>query len=372
MSVPFIELKRFENGFLDSWNQKVQDLSANTRFIGGPEVENIENTLKQQCGVDHAMGCANGTDALQLALRGCGVGRDDVVLIPDLTFWATFEAVVNVGADPVTVDVSEDDLQMDFDLFCRACEEYKPRAAILVHLYGWGSARLNEFRSFARDRGIALIEDGAQSYGVTLEGESIYSGAHVSTISFYPAKVFGAAGDAGAVLTSDEQIAHRIRSLENHGRTTHYSYGLVGWNSRMDTFQAAFLNLVHPHLDARLESRRKSADYYRGELKDLPLRVVDPPAGYLENAYLNVLLVEPETRTSLEAFLKEKGVGFGIVYPGPMSAQEASPDFMKGKVQGEVAERVCKSVLNLPLFPYMQDAELQEVVSALKEFFSGK
>ncbi|MCB1169774.1 MAG: DegT/DnrJ/EryC1/StrS family aminotransferase [Leptospiraceae bacterium] len=369
MSVPFIELKRFEDGFLDSWNAKVKDLSENTRFIGGPEIENLEETLRQECGVSHAIGCANGTDALQLALRGAGVGRGDLVLVPDLTFWATFEAVVNVGADPVTVDVTEEDLQMDFDLFCKACKEYKPKAAILVHLYGWGSARLEEFRGFARENSIALIEDGAQAYGVTHGGKSIYAGAQVSTISFYPAKVFGAAGDAGAVLTSDESIAHRVRSLENHGRTTHYSYGLVGWNSRMDSFQAAYLNLSHPHLAARLDSRRKSANVYREKLKDLPLRVVDVPSGYVENGYLNVLIVDQEKRPALEARLKEKGIGFGIVYPGPMSAQDASPEYMKGKVGGPVAEKICKSVLNLPLFPYMKEAELDEVVAEVRSFF---
>ncbi len=370
MSVPFIELKRFEDGFLDSWNAKVADLSANTRFIGGPEVENIENTLKTECGVSHAIGCANGTDALQLALRAAGVSKGDSVLVPDLTFWATFEAVVNVGADPITVDVSAEDLQLDFDLFCKACEEHKPKAAILVHLYGWGSSRLKDFRDFAKSKGIALIEDGAQAYGVTYNGKSIYEGAQLATISFYPAKVFGAAGDAGAVLTSDDDLAHKVRSLENHGRTTHYSYGLVGWNSRMDTFQAAYLNLSHPHLAARLESRRKSAEYYRKALANLPIRVVEAPEGYTENGYLNVLIVDQEKRPALEALLKEKGIGFGIVYPGPMSSQEASPGYLKAKVGGENAERICKSVLNLPLFPYMREHELQEVVEAVKGFFA--
>ncbi len=370
MSVPFIELKRFEDGFLDSWNAKVADLSANTRFIGGPEVENLEATLKQECGVSHAIGCANGTDALQLALRAAGVGKGDAVLLPDLTFWATFESVVNVGGDPVTVDVSAEDLQLDFDLFCKACDEHKPKAAILVHLYGWGSSRIQDFRNFAREKGIALIEDGAQAYGVTYNGKSIYEGAQLSTISFYPAKVFGAAGDAGAVLTSDDELAHRVRSLENHGRTTHYSYGLVGWNSRMDTFQAAYLNLSHPHLKARLESRRKSAEFYRQELANLPIRVVEAPAGYLENAYLNVLIVDSEKRPELEATLKDKGIGFGIVYPGPMSTQEASPAYLKAKVGGETAERICKSVLNLPLFPYMREEELGEVVDVVRKFYS--
>ncbi|MCB1304277.1 MAG: DegT/DnrJ/EryC1/StrS family aminotransferase [Leptospiraceae bacterium] len=369
MSVPFIDLKRFEDGFIDSWMEKVRDLSENTRFIGGPEIEAIESTLRDYCGVKHAIGCANGTDALQLALRGAGVERGDIVLVPDLTFWATFEAVVNVGADPVTVDVSAEDLQLDFDRFKEACEKYKPKAAFIVHLYGWGSGRLEEFRKYALEQNIVLIEDGAQAFGVQKDGQSIYANAQISTISFYPAKVFGAAGDAGAVLTSDDEFASRIRSLENHGRTTHYSYGLVGWNSRMDSFQAAFLNLSFPHLEARLKSRRAVANQYREKLANLPIRVVNAPAGYLENGYLNVLIVDEARRPDLEKSMKEKGIGCGIVYPGPMSQQDASPKFLKGKVGGENAERICKSVLNLPLFPYMRSEEVDEVVDAVKAFY---
>ncbi|MCB1322833.1 MAG: DegT/DnrJ/EryC1/StrS family aminotransferase, partial [Leptospiraceae bacterium] len=174
MSVPFIDLKRFEDGFLDAWIAKVTELSRETRFIGGDEVNQFEQNLAQDTGCRFALGCANGTDALQLALRGAGVGPGDVVLLPDFTFWATFEAIVNVGAQPVTVDISTTDLQMDFHLFQQAAEKHRPKAAMLVHLYGWGSADLQRMRTYCRDNHILLIEDGAQAYGVTLDGVSIY------------------------------------------------------------------------------------------------------------------------------------------------------------------------------------------------------
>ncbi len=229
MAVPFIDLRRFEDGFLERWAEKCAHVSANTMFVGGPENAALEKRLVEDTGVGAAVGCANGTDALQLALRAVGVEDGDLVLIPDATFWATFEAVVNVGARPVTVDIDPVDLQMDFELFCKAAEEHKPKAAILVHLYGWGSARLAEYRAYCKDKGIILIEDGAQCYGVKYKGESIYKGATISTISFYPAKVLGSCGDAGAVLCESEELANTVRLLGNHGRTSHYGHGYVGW-----------------------------------------------------------------------------------------------------------------------------------------------
>ncbi|MCR9141414.1 MAG: DegT/DnrJ/EryC1/StrS family aminotransferase [bacterium] len=366
MPVPFIDLKRLESGFLDRWSEKVRTMSENTAFIGGPEVAQIEKTLVETTGVEHAVSCANGTDALQLALRAVGVGRGDTVLLPDFTFWATFEAVVNVGADPVTVDIDPAEMHMDFDLFCKAVDQHKPKAAMIVHLYGWGTSRLAELRAFCKERGVVLIEDGAQAYGVKYKGESIYKGADISTISFYPAKVLGAAGDAGAVLTSNPEYAKVVRSMANHGRSEHYSYGYVGWNSRMDSFQAAFLNLAHEFIDARIDSRRKSGEFYRKAFAGSAHKCITPPSDYVENGYLNLMIYEPAERDRIGAVLKEKGIGFAMVYPGAMSEQEGAKDYIKAAIGGEHASTAGKSVLNLPLFPYMTDAELEEVVAAVK------
>ena len=366
MAVPFIDLKRFEAGFLDTWNKKVAELSLNTQFMGGPEVTNLEASLSKNNQVKHALGCANGTDAIQLALRASNVGKGDTVLVPDSTFWATFEAVVNVAADPVTVDINRSDLQMDYDLFCEAVEKYKPKAAILVHLYGWGSSRLEDFRSYAKKKNVVLIEDGAQCYGVLYRGESIYKNASSSTISFYPAKVLGAAGDAGAVLTDDDALAERIRSLANHGREAHYAHGSVGWNSRLDTLQATFLNLGLEHFPKRLASRQTIARNYRDVLGTMNIQTMAPPEGYTENGYLNVTLHENKKREELKKILGDKGIGFGVVYPGPVSEQKGAENFIKGKVGGENAKWLSESVLNLPLFPYMTDKEFDEVISALK------
>ncbi|MEM7582836.1 MAG: DegT/DnrJ/EryC1/StrS family aminotransferase [Acidobacteriota bacterium] len=371
MPVPFIDLQRFEPDFSSRWLEACQSVSAATRFVGGPDVERLEQQLAEDCGVDAVIGCANGTDALQLALRGLGIGPGDRVLIPDATFWATFEAVVNCGAEPITVDIDDTDLQMDFELFEQAVDRYNPQAAILVHLYGWGSARLDDFRQLCRERGIPLVEDAAQAYGVTWRGQSIFRHCQIATLSFYPAKVLGACGDAGAVLTSDPELAKRVRQLGNHGRTEHYYHGLVGWNSRLAGLDAAYLSLSLDYLPERIASRQRAALRYREGLKDLPLRAVAPPAGYLENGYLNVTLVDPDERERIAGVLREHGIGSGRTYPTAVSKQPGTAGILEHTVGGERADRLAHSVLNLPLFAHITDAEVDEVLGVMRQIFAS-
>lgn len=364
MAVPFIDLQRFEPDFLARWSELCAEISAKTQFIAGPHAARLEANLAERGRVAEVVACANGTDALQLALRAVGVGPGDLVLIPDATFWATFEAVVNVGARVVTVDIDPADLQMDYGLFVEACERLQPKAAILVHLYGWGSARLADFRLYCRQRAIHLIEDGAQAFDVRWQGESIYHGAEIATVSFYPAKVLGACGDAGAVYCSNAELATTVRRLANHGRTSHYEHGLVGWNSRISGFDAAYLNLCLEYLPQRLESRRAAAETYRRRLAG-QLAVMAAPEGFEENGYLNVVLLSPPERPRYEEALRAKGIGFGNVYPGAMSAQPAAPPYLEARFGGAEAQRLSRGVLNLPLFAYIREEEIAEVLAAL-------
>lgn len=373
MAVPFIDIKRFEPGFLDEWNEKVKSMSANAQFIGGNEVNELETSLSKWAETKYTIGCANGTDALQLALRAVGVGRGDKVLVPDSTFWATFEAVVNVGADPYTIDTNPNDLQMDLKTFKEAVEKVKPKAALVVHLYGWGTGDILELRDFCKKNNLPLIEDGAQCFGVKYKGSSLYKDALISTTSFYPAKVLGAAGDGGAVFTNDEELSIVTRRLANHGRTSHYEHGIVGWNSRMDSLQAAFLNISLKHLSKRIESRKKSQEVYYKTLPGLGIGAIKPPKDFDENGYCNVTLVSPDERPKIEAILKEKGIGFGNIYPGAMSDQPgAKPHLIERFGNNFEARKISKSVLNFPLFAYMTDSELDEVFSAIKEYNKTK
>ncbi len=366
MAVPFIDLRRFEPDFLDRWAEISRAVSAETRFVGGPDVARLEHLMATECGVTEVVGCANGTDALQLALRASGVGPGDIVLLPDATFWATFEAVVNCGARPVTVDVDAGDLQMDFDLFRRAVTRHRPAAAILVHLYGWGSSRLGDFRSFCRRHDLPLIEDAAQAYGVTWREESIFRGCHLATLSFYPAKVLGACGDAGAVLASDAELAARVRRLGNHGRSNHYEHDMVGWNSRLSGLDAAYLGLCLEYLPLRLESRRRATERYRELLAGLDLRVVAPPPEFRENGYINVTLIDPDQRSTVEAALRDHGICYGNSYPTAISKQPGATGHLETAVGGEQADLLARSVLNLPLFAYITDDEVAEVAAVVR------
>lgn len=369
MYVPFIDLTRFEDGLEESWIRKVRELSMVSNFIGGPEISLLEKKLCDYLSVENAVSCANGTDAIQLALRAVGVKRDDVVLLPDLTFWATFEAVVNVGATPVTVDISLHDGCLDINSLSSSIELNHPKAVIIAHLYGWGSKDLFAIRNLCKSKSIPLIEDGAQSFGTQIEDESIYKNAFISTTSFYPAKVLGAAGDGGAVFTNSDKLAGIVRQLSNHGRSQHYGHELVGWNSRMDSLQAAFLNIGIDYIDQRIESRVKTANFYRHELRNTGLLILDAPNGFKENGYLNVCLIEDqESKLFIQGSLKTSGIGFGNVYPSSMRSQPGAGSFLKNHDGGERADRFSSSVINLPIFPYMRSDELDYVVNNVTSF----
>ncbi|MCV2361786.1 DegT/DnrJ/EryC1/StrS family aminotransferase [Paucibacter sp. TC2R-5] len=368
INIPFIDLKRFEPGFHDALMSKLHSMTLGAQFIGGQEVAELEQRLLSKLEVAHAVTCANGTDALQLALRAVGVGAGDVVLVPNATFWATFEAVVNVGAKPVTVDSDLSDGGVCVDAFEQAIREGRPKAALIAHLYGWGSARILELRALCRQHGVVLIEDGAQAFGVRYQGHSIYKSAQISTTSFYPAKVLGGAGDGGAVFTDDATIADKVRRLGNHGRTAHYGYGDVGWNSRLDSLQAAFLNLSLDHIEARIASRREAVAFYRQHLPDTGIQLMNAPDGYEENGYCNVCLMpDLASKAALEASLKAAGIGFGNIYPSVMSKQPGAAAYLEGHFGGQVGEQLCASVLNLPLYPYMTETELHRIVNVVRE-----
>ena len=368
MQVPFIDLKRYEPGFHARLTEKIRVITAEALFIGGEEVSELEQRLRDTISVRHVITCANGTDALQLSLRALGVGNGDVVLVPNVTFWATFEAVVNVGANPVTLDADLSDGGIALAALEEAIAVTRPKAAIIAHLYGWGSARLAEIRALCRDKNVLLLEDGAQCYGTIFQGQSIYKGALISTTSFYPAKVLGGAGDGGAVFTDDAELADRVRRLGNHGRTAHYGYGHVGWNSRLDTLQAAFLNLCLDYMDARIASRRKAAAYYQQALPKLGVEILTPPKAFEENGYCNVCLVhDPVKKVTLQAKLNAEGIGYGNIYPGVMSKQLGAAQVHKGHFGGTHGESLCASVLNLPLFPYMTQPELDRVIEVVHQ-----
>ncbi|MCC6528311.1 MAG: aminotransferase class I/II-fold pyridoxal phosphate-dependent enzyme [Polyangiaceae bacterium] len=350
MKVPFIDLKRVAGlvhaQALEAW----QRVAERTEFVGGPTVGALEAALAGKLGVRHAIGCSSGTDAILIGLQALGVGPGSKVALPDLTFWATYEAVAQLGATPVLVDVDED-LQLDLDELRRAHDAHRLDAVVLVHLMGWASARLGEIRAFCQERGLALVEDGAQAYGVEVAGAPVFAGARLSTLSFYPAKVIGGCMDGGAILTDDEALAGLVRKLCNHGRATHYSYSHVGWNSRMGGLQAAWLLAMLGHADEIVRTRRADEARFRERLAEVaPLaRAYGPPAGVAGNGYLSVFALERAEHEAVARRLGELGVGVGRVYPETLSQQEPARQAPRAS-DLERSRDFCRRVVDLPLF----------------------
>ena len=224
-------------------------------------------------------------------------------------------------------------------------------------------------RAYAKENGVLLIEDGAQSFGTKINNEPILGTALMATTSFYPAKVLGASGDAGAIFTNDESLAKTARFLVNHGRTNHYSHGLVGWNSRIGSYECLFLNHSLEHIDDRLASRMNAVSYYKEYLKDLPIKVVISADQVEENGYCAVAMVDPDLRGGLIETLKAAKVGFGTIYPGAMSLQSGAAKYLHGKIQNGNADYIAKAVLNLPCFSYITEEELAYVVATVKKHF---
>lgn len=367
--VPFNTINRFENGFRENFLSGVANLFDKTQFVGGPIVAELESELSKVTKAKYTIGCANGTDAIQIALRAVGVNKNDKVLVPDMTFWATFEAVVNVGASPITVDVNRQTCHWDLETFKKAVETFKPKAAVMVHLYGWACPETLEIRDFAKKNNVLLVEDGAQCFGTEINQQSILGTALIATTSFYPAKVIGASGDAGAIFTNDEKLSQTSRTLINHGRTDHYSHGLIGWNSRIGAYECLFLKLSLQHIENRLESRRKAIRYYAENLKGLPFKPTLAASSVRENGYCAVGMIDPKLRPQLIEALKKNNIGHGIIYPGAMSMQQGAKDYLAGKIDYENAHHISQSVLNLPCFAYITEEELEYVCKAVKSAF---
>lgn len=368
MKVPFIDILRYENGFYETVTAKTAELLKNGHFVGGPVVGQFETALKNYTDTAFALGCANGTDAIQVALRAAGVAKDDKVLLPDMTFWATFESVVNVGAVPYTIDVSKETLHLTLASVKEGVEKFNPKALILVHLYGWACPETLEIRKYCKEKGVLLIEDCAQAIGVKIKGESLLKNALVATTSFYPAKVLGASGDAGGLFTTEQKIADTCKILINHGRTGHYDHGMIGWNSRLGAYEAAFMVEALKYLDARLESRRVVCKQYREKIKNPPMKFLAPSSDVAENGYLSVALMTPESRPAFIDFLKANDIGYGTVYPGAMSMQPGANGFIGGKISHGHADWVAKSVINLPCFAYMKQEEVDHVIEKVSAF----
>jgi len=360
MAVPFVDIQAQHASIRDEMSAAIDGVLASGRFIGGPEVEGFEEEFARFCGVKHAIGVGNGTDALQLALRACGVGAGDEVITAAFTFTATAEAIVNVGARPVFVDVDET-YTLDVD---QVAGRITPRtkALIPVHLYGQ-PADMDPLLDLAEQRGLYVVEDAAQAQGARYRGRRAGSLGHIACFSFYVAKNLGALGDAGAVITDNDGWAETIRALRDHGRSGHYLHTVVGYNSRLDALQAAVLRVKLRHLDDWNAARRRVAQAYDKQLaaSGLALPQVAPGREPIYHLYV----VRAPDRDGLRQRLAEDGISTGIHYPIPLHLQPAYQFLAYERGSLPNSEAWAEQVLSLPIYAEMTEGQVAEVVTSI-------
>ena len=345
----------------------IQSVVESTDFILGAAVKDFESELANYLGVKHTIGCASGTDALQIALMALGIGTGDEVITTPFTFVATVETIVLLGARPVYVDIDPKTFNLDVRQIANRITT-KTKALLPVHLYGQ-PADMDPILSVAESHGLSVIEDAAQAIGGRYKGRAVGTIGHVGCFSFFPSKNLGAYGDAGALATNDPQLAERCRMVSVHGSKVKYQHEILGINSRLDTLQAAILRTKLRYLESWTEARIRIAQRYNFAWRGL--EAVTPYSRPDVRHVYNQYSIRTEQRDALATFLKARGIAHAIHYPMPLHLQPAFRKFEDPRVALPIAEAVCKEIISLPIFPEMEDAEIQTVISALHEFFNA-
>ena len=333
-------------------------------FILGEEVDRFEKAFAAFCEAKGAVGVASGTAALHLALQAAGIGSGDEVITSTMTFTATGEAIANVGARPIFVDVDPQTLNLD-PARVEAAVTTRTKAIIAVHLYGQ-PADMEALEAIAKRRNLVLIEDAAQAHGARFRGQRCGGSDRLTCFSFYPGKNLGAFGDAGAVTSNDDALLAKVRRLRDHGRVSKYEHLEIGWGERIDALQAAILAEKLPLLEGWNQSRRTLARRYTELLAGTPLQPLHESKSV--DHVFHLYVSRTPRRDALLAHLQSKGVGAGIHYPIPLHRQPAYAQFGYADVQLPVAEAAAAQIISLPLFPEMSPEQQGAVVAAVKEF----
>ena len=364
VSVPFLDLAAQSAEIADEVLPVWQRLFESAGFIGGSEIAAFEREYAEYIGVEHVIGVSNGTDALELAYRAVGVGPGDEVIIPANTFIATAEAVSRIGAVPVFVDVDDEHLLIDPDAVEAAITE-RTRVIAPVHLFGQ-TAPVERILPIAEKHGLVVVEDAAQSQGASSSAGRAGALSRVAATSFYPGKNLGAAGDAGAVMTSDAGIADLIRSLAAHGSSVKYVHDHIGMNARLDAIQAAVLRAKLKRLEGWNVARRVAADRYARLLGDDDgVRLPSVRPGNTDVWHLFVVRVAERERVMAE--LSDAGIGVGIHYPTPVHLTEAYAGLGYRRGQFPVTETAADRILSLPMFPQLTSEQQERVAEALRD-----
>jgi dTDP-4-amino-4,6-dideoxygalactose transaminase len=346
----------------------VLELLASGQYVLGPAVESFENAAAKALGTRHAIGVANGTDALLLALRAHDIGPGDEVIVPPFTFIATAEVVSLAGATPVFCDIENDTLCLDASKLAEKITP-KTKAIIPVHLFGH-PADMEAIGAIAREAGVLLLEDAAQAWGAKLQMGNDWKNCgalgDIAGFSFYPTKNLGACGEGGLISTDDDELAEKCRMLRTHGQRRRYIHDAVGINSRLHAMQAAILNVKLPHVQKWNDLRRAHAAKYNAAFSDLDLQTPIERDGAHHIYHQYTLRVPAERREKISESLTQDGIGWAVYYPVPLHLQPVYEDLNYSKGDFPVTENAAEEVLSLPVFPELREDETDAVIKAVR------
>ncbi len=365
--IPLVNLHRAHDELGDEIRQAIDRVIRGSDFILSSEVEAFEQEFAAYCGAKHCVGVASGLDALTLTLTGLGVGKGDEVITAANTFVATALAIARVGATPVLIDHEASTYNLDPRRLTAAITR-RTKAIIPVHLYGQ-PADMDPITAIAEEHGLAVIEDACQAHGALYKGRRCGSLAKAAAFSFYPSKNLGALGDAGAVVTDDDDLAQWLRTARNYGSKEKYHHILAGWNSRLDGVQAAVLRIKLRHLDRWNQRRRQLADVYRTLL--IGAEVILPALQDAGEHVYHLFVIRTSHRDAMLARLQADGIGAAIHYPIPIPSQEAFRH--RCLVPGPLAHAAdgCGQILSLPMCPYLSEAEAEVIAEAVRRLPSA-
>ncbi|RJP60450.1 MAG: DegT/DnrJ/EryC1/StrS family aminotransferase [Candidatus Auribacter fodinae] len=366
MNVPLLDVHKHIETMRPALMAALEQVVGHARFIMGPEVQQLEDEIRQYTGAKHAIACASGTDALLLSIKALGIGAGDEVITTPFTFFATAGAVANAGAAPVFVDIKNDTFNIDPDAIEAAITK-NTKAIIPVHLFGQ-SADMGRVMEIAKKHGLAVIEDAAQSIGATYKNRMTGTIGDTGCFSFFPSKNLGGIGDGGLVTCNDDKLAETLTLLRQHGAHQRYYHDIIGTNSRLDTLQAAALLAFLPHLDRWAKQRAAHAALYTESFSDIP-EIITPACAPDRNHVYNQYTIRVPNRDAFQAYLTEKQVGCAIYYPVCLHLQKCFVHL--GYVEGQLplSEQAASQVISLPVYPELSAAQQEYVISSVRAFF---
>ncbi|MCK4427396.1 MAG: DegT/DnrJ/EryC1/StrS family aminotransferase [candidate division Zixibacteria bacterium] len=364
MKVPFLDLKRQYSTIKKEIDEAVFSILSNTQFILGPEVKSFEEKVTTYCGTKFAIGVASGTDALLLSLRACGVKQGDEVITTSFSFFASAGVISRLGANPVFVDIDAETYNINPDQIEKKISP-KTKAIMPVHLFGQ-CTDMDPLLKIAKEHNLKVVEDAAQAIGAEYKERKAGTMGDLGCFSFFPSKNLGGAGDGGMVVTNDPEMAEMIRILRVHGSKPKYYHSTIGYNSRLDTIQAAILGVKLKYLDDWTKKRRKHAEVYNSAFKDLDM--ITPKEESFNYHIYNQYTIAVKNRDELRKHLKEKQIGHDSYYPVPLHLQGCY-EFL-GYNEGDlpVSEKKAEEVVSIPIYPELTEEEQGYVISTMKEF----